>query len=58
MLQQIWYYCWQIEQIVVYQSKGEVTGETSQKHYIIEFIKIHDRVVKDAFVLDAIYKED
>ena len=31
VLQQIWYCCWQIEQIVVYQSKGEVTGETSQK---------------------------
>ena len=31
VLPQIWYCCWQIEQTVVYQSKDEVTGETSQK---------------------------
>ena len=32
VLQQIWYCCWQIEQIVMHQSKCKATGETSQKH--------------------------
>ena len=31
VLQQIWYYCLQIEQTVVHQGKGGVTGEISQK---------------------------
>ena len=31
VLRQIWYCCWQNEQTVIHQSKGEATGEISQK---------------------------